>query len=187
MHITRVGCPPAQRLDYVPIDKNLCVAQYSHISNKRCAESSQSTTGALKGARFALGRPAYFEGRWSVSSTQFVASLSSVVAVLVVSAAPALADPSGKYTRKNGDVVQVSVSGGKLYCKIVSGSQVGFEMCHGMSKSGGGWAGNAMKHPDMPGFMTFNGTVTGGGSSISIKGCAIGQSMCDSETWAKAK
>lgn len=120
-------------------------------------------------------------------STRLVASFSSVLAMLVLSATPSLADPSGKYTRKNGDVVQVSVSGGKLYCKIVSGSQPGFEMCHGMSKSGGGWAGNAMKHPDMPGFMTFNGTVTGGGSSISIKGCAIGQSMCDSETWAKAK
>lgn len=102
-------------------------------------------------------------------------------------AAPATADPTGRYTRKNGDVVQISVSSGKLYCRIVSGSQPGFEMCHGMSRSGSAWAGDAMRHPDMPGFMTFNGTVTGGGSSISIKGCAIGQSMCDSETWTKAK
>jgi uncharacterized protein (DUF2147 family) len=44
-----------------------------------------------------------------------------------------------------------------------------------------------MKHPSMPGFMTFNGSVSVSASSLSIKGCAVGQSMCDAETWTRVK
>lgn len=96
------------------------------------------------------------------------------------------ADPAGMYARSNGDKVKVSVSGGRLYCKIVSGSQPGFEMCHGMSPAGGSvWKGANMKHPSMPGMMTFNGTVIFSGSGLSIKGCAVGESMCDSENWTR--
>ena len=99
----------------------------------------------------------------------------------------AQADPNGTWKRPNGDIVQVSTSGG-LRCRIVKGSQTGFEMCHGMAKTGASsWAGSKMKHPDMPGIMTFNGTVTESGASISIKGCAIGQSLCDAETWSRVK
>ena len=93
---------------------------------------------------------------------------------------------AGNYKRPNGDEVNVSVSGGKLFCKIVSGKQAGFEMCHGMEKTGGdSWQGANMKHPSMPEIMTFNGTVKVGGSGLSIKGCAVGQSMCDSESWTR--
>jgi hypothetical protein len=38
-----------------------------------------------------------------------------------------------------------------------------------------------MKHPDMPGFMTFNGTVTFGSNGLKIRGCAVG--VCQSEIW----
>ena len=90
------------------------------------------------------------------------------------------------YKRSNGDTVRVSVNGGKLYCKIVEGSQPGFEMCHGMARtSGDTWAGADMKHPSMPGMMTFNGTVVVAAGGLSIKGCAVGQSMCDSENWSR--
>ena len=95
-------------------------------------------------------------------------------------------EAAGNYKRPNGDEAKVSVSGGKLYCKIFSGKQAGFEMCHGMEKTGADtWQGANMKHPSMPGMMTFNGTVTVSTSGLSIKGCAVGQSMCDSESWTR--
>ena len=89
----------------------------------------------------------------------------------------------GDYKRPNGDAARVSVNGGKLYCKITSVAQAGFEMCHGMDKTGREiLAGAQIKHPTMPGMMTFNGTVTVTSSGLSIKGCAVGQSMCDAES-----
>ncbi|MBD3728674.1 MAG: hypothetical protein IE933_03115 [Sphingomonadales bacterium] len=101
-------------------------------------------------------------------------------------ATPAMAgDPSGNYKRKNGDLVRVWVTDGKLYCRIMEGSKPNFEMCHGMTESGEAWTGKKMKHPGMPGFMTFNGTVTNDATSLKIKGCAMGKSMCDSEVWQK--
>ena len=35
--------------------------------------------------------------------------------------------------------------------------------------------------------MTFNGTVTVSPAGLTIKGCAVGQSMCDLETWTRLK
>lgn len=93
---------------------------------------------------------------------------------------------TGNWKRKNGDTVAVSVKDGGLYCKITTGSKVGFEMCHGMKNAGGDtWKGKTMKHPSMPGFMTFNGTVNVNGDKLEIKGCAIGNGMCDKETWTR--
>ena len=110
------------------------------------------------------------------------ACLAGLVAVAAAQEAP------GSYKRPNGDTVRVSVSGGKLMCQITDGKQAGFEMCHGMAKTGANvWQGSEMKHPSMPGIMTFNGTVTISPASLTIKGCAVGQSMCDSETWARLK
>ncbi|MEE9432666.1 MAG: hypothetical protein V3V15_00315 [Sphingorhabdus sp.] len=101
-------------------------------------------------------------------------------------ATPAIAsDPSGTYKRKNGDTVRVFLSKGKLYCRITKGKKKNFEMCHGMAKTATGYYGKKMKHPGMPGFMTFNGTVTYNATSLSIKGCAMGKSMCDKEKWSK--
>lgn len=111
---------------------------------------------------------------------------AALAAAFALAAAPAFADgPAGKWTRANGDVVTATVSGGKLWCKITSGSKPGFEMCHGMSQSGGKWTGTEMRHPSMT-MMSFNGTVVVSGNTLSIKGCAVGQSMCDSEKWTRA-
>jgi len=119
----------------------------------------------------------------------FAGALAALIACAGLTATwhqAAASEAAGSYTRPNGDKVKVSVDGGKLYCKIVSGSQTGFEMCHGMSKTGADtWQGGNMKHPSMPGMMTFNGTVVVASSGLSIKGCAIGQSMCDSEDWKR--
>ena len=103
---------------------------------------------------------------------------------LSVAAAQA-AGPEGQWKRKNGDTVQVSVKGGKLYCAIVAGAKPGFEMCQGMEGAGNAWSGKKMTHPSMPGFMKFNGTVAVSGDTLNIKGCAVGQSMCDSEKWSR--
>ena len=112
--------------------------------------------------------------------------LTRIVCALAISAAAgsAIAAESGTYKRPNGDMVKVSNSGGKLYCQIVGGDRNGFEMCHGMTKSGAAWQGAAMKHPSMT-IMTFNGTVMFTSAGLNIKGCAVGQSMCDAENWTK--
>lgn len=90
--------------------------------------------------------------------------------------------PLGKWTRKNGDTVEITLQGNELFCTITDGKKTGFEMCHGMTlREDGTWKGKKMKHPGMPGFMTFNGTVTVDGDSLSIKGCAL--KVCDAETW----
>lgn len=108
------------------------------------------------------------------------------VALLGLSLPASAAQPDGKWVRPNGDVAQVSQRGGLLYCTIVKGKTPGFEMCNGMKKTGQDvWQGGDMKHPGMPGFMTFNGTVTVRADTLNIKGCAVGQTMCDSENWKR--
>jgi len=119
------------------------------------------------------------------SKLAMVAVAFGLVLLAIADAALAV-EAAGSYKRPNGDEAKVSVSGGKLYCKIIAGKQAGFEMCHGMEKTGADtWQGANMKHPSMPGVMTFNGTVTVSSAGLSIKGCAIGQSMCDSENWTR--
>ena len=102
--------------------------------------------------------------------------------IVAASSVPAWA-VGGTYLRKGTQTIKVFTSGGRLYCRRSDG----FEMCNGMTKKGSKWTGGKMKHPDMPGFMTFNGTVTIGSKTLHIKGCAVGQSMCDAEVWKKKK
>ena len=119
-------------------------------------------------------------------SVKFV--LAFTVGLIGLTQAAGAVEAAGTWVRPNGEIAQVSQRGGHLFCKIVTGKSPGFEMCHGMTKSGDDtWQGSAMKHPEMPGFMTFNGTVTVQAASLTIKGCAIGQSMCDAETWTRKK
>jgi uncharacterized protein (DUF2147 family) len=113
---------------------------------------------------------------------------ASAVVLIGLAQAVGAAEVAGTWVRPNGEIAQVSQKGGHLYCKIVTGKSPGFEMCNGMEKSADSmWQGGHMKHPEMPGFMTFNGTVTLSAASLTIKGCAIGQSMCDAETWTRKK
>lgn len=118
-----------------------------------------------------------------------LSTVMAAVTFLGLGSGLVLADPYGTWKRPNGETAQVYTCGGKLCCKITKGAQVGFEMCHGMTKTGTDtWEGAAMKHPEAPlAFMTFNGTVTYSGSEFSIKGCAMGQSFCDAEKWDKIK
>lgn len=85
------------------------------------------------------------------------------------------------YLRKGDQEINVVDKNGKLYCTRISD---GYEMCNGMAiASDGSYQGKTMKHPDMPRFMTFNGTVVIASNGLKIKGCAVG--MCDSEVWQK--
>ena len=91
------------------------------------------------------------------------------------------AEVLGTYVRKGDQVITLYTEGELLYC--TRGSDA-FELCHGMSLQGDGtYKGEDMKHPDMPRFMTFNGTVTFGAGMVSLKGCAAGNSLCQSEDW----
>jgi len=92
------------------------------------------------------------------------------------------AEVNKTYLRKGDQEIRVFTSKGKLYCRRTSDN---FELCHGMDKvSPGTYKGAKMKHPDMPRFMTFDGTVViGSNKKLSIKGCMVGGAICDQEIW----
>jgi len=110
----------------------------------------------------------------------------AIVAAACLATSSAMASPAGKWKRPNGSIAKVWMCGGGLCGKVIKGKGAGVVMFNGIHKKGNAWKGK-MKHPSMPGWMTFNGTVTGGGSKLHVKGCALGQSMCDSETWTRIK
>lgn len=99
-----------------------------------------------------------------------------LAAGIVLAGQMALADV---YLREGNQEIEVVDRGGQLFCTRTSD---GYEMCNGMTKAAdGSYQGRTMKHPDMPKFMTFNGTVVIGSNALQIKGCAMG--ICDSEVW----
>ena len=105
---------------------------------------------------------------------------------LGIAASQALAaSPYGTWKRPNGTTAKVWNCGGKMCAKVASGKNKGFTMFRGLKKAGSNtWKGN-MKHPKMGRLFTFNGTVKLSGRSMSVKGCMIGGSFCDAETWRK--
>jgi len=111
-------------------------------------------------------------------------ALAAFAGLAAFAASPAAAaGPDGLYKRPNGTTAKVWTCGGKL-CATVQESSFNMFMS-GIAPAGDGtWKGD-MKHPDMPGFMTFNGTVTTTAKGLKVQGCAVGQSMCDAESWTK--
>lgn len=107
-----------------------------------------------------------------------LAKCGQLAVALALAAGAAQAD---SFIRKGDQEIAVTQRDGRLYCTRVAD---GYEMCNGMTQSDdGAWRGKGMKHPDMPGFMKFNGTVIIGSNALKIKGCAVG--ICDSEVWAR--
>ncbi|MCB1367899.1 MAG: hypothetical protein KDK00_09060 [Rhodobacteraceae bacterium] len=104
------------------------------------------------------------------------------IALIAGTSGAAAADVNKTYMRKGDQEIRVFTHEGLLYCRRTSDD---FEMCHGMAEAGAGtFKGDKMKHPDMPQFMTFDGTVViGGNKKLSIEGCMIGGAMCDKEFW----
>jgi len=79
--------------------------------------------------------------------------------------------------------IEVTLKDRALWCTRVSD---GFEMCNGMTEGEDHlWRGKNMRHPDMPKWMKFNGTVAFLETGLNIKGCALG--ICDAEDWTKAE
>lgn len=108
---------------------------------------------------------------------------AALAAVSVVCTAPVAVAGTTQWLREGTDVINVTDTGGKLYCTRASD---GFEMCNGMTSQGAGtWSGPNMKHPDMPKFMTFAGTVIIGATQLKIEGCVLGGAVCDAEVWTK--
>lgn len=119
--------------------------------------------------------------------TTSLKGVALVCATLLLGTGGALAaGPDGNWKRPNGSIAKVWSCGGGLCGKVVSGGGSGTTMFNGIKKvSGNKWKGN-MKHPSMPSFMTFNGTVTLSGDAMHVQGCAMGDSMCDAEDWSRS-
>jgi hypothetical protein len=100
---------------------------------------------------------------------------------LALSAAAAGADTYIRPGKDGPQEINVVIQEGQLFCTRVSD---GFEMCNGMTENEDHtWTGPNMRHPDMPEFMKFRGTVSFTGNGLTIKGCAL--VFCDSENWTK--
>ncbi|PLX39020.1 MAG: hypothetical protein C0606_00280 [Hyphomicrobiales bacterium] len=109
----------------------------------------------------------------------------AIAGLLAFTVTASAASPFGTWKRPDGSTAKVSDCGGKMCGVVTSGKKSGFKMFKGIPKTGANtWAGD-MWHPKMGSWMTFNGTVKLSGNQLSVKGCAIGKSMCDSETWTR--
>jgi uncharacterized protein (DUF2147 family) len=111
---------------------------------------------------------------------------AATLATAVFATEALAASPWGLWKRPNGSIAKVWQCKGGMCGKVVKGKGAGTVMFMGIKKEGGVWKGD-MKHPDMPSFMTFNGTVKLMGNKMKVQGCAIGNSMCDAETWVRVK
>lgn len=109
------------------------------------------------------------------------ATATVIAAIMASSFAQSVSAQGITYLRKGSQEIQVFTNNGRLFCRRTSD---GFEMCHGMTEQAdGSWKGKGMRHPDMPKFMKFNGTVVFSETGLNIKGCALG--ICDDEDWTK--
>ncbi|HHN67806.1 MAG TPA: hypothetical protein ENK15_07210 [Thermopetrobacter sp.] len=117
---------------------------------------------------------------------QMIRIAAAGVLIAGFSSAALAASPWGMWKRPNGSIAKVWPCKGGMCGKVVKGKGAGRVMFDGIKRHGGVWKGK-MKHPGMPRFMTFNGTVTLLGNKMKVQGCAIGNAMCDAETWVRAR
>ncbi len=104
-----------------------------------------------------------------------------LAATLALSAAAAEAETYIRPGKDGPQEINVIIQDGQLFCTRVLD---GFEMCNGMTENEDHtWTGPNMRHPDMPEFMKFRGTVYFTVDGLTIKGCAL--VFCDSESWTK--
>ena len=103
-------------------------------------------------------------------------------AAITLGATVASADTYTRPHKKGDQQIEVTFTDGTLWCTRASD---GYEMCNGMTENDDGtWGGRNMRHPDMPKWMKFKGTVYFNDGGLRIKGCAL---ICDSEEWTKAE
>jgi len=93
----------------------------------------------------------------------------------------AQAEVIGVYLRNGEEPISVRTEDDLLFCTRISDD---FELCNGMVKlEDGSWNGDKMKNPDMPRFMSFNGTIRFAEGEMQLEGCLAGKSMCKSLSW----
>ena len=110
-----------------------------------------------------------------------VAGTALVFGAGILASSAAVAQDTTTWLRKGDQEIVVVDGADGLLCTRTSD---GFEMCHGMVRQADGtWAGPNMKHPDMPKFLTFDGTVIMTSMQLKIEGCMIGGAVCDAEVW----
>ena len=152
--------------------------------------AAESVADAAEEAGTEMGEMAHEAGEhMHAEGEEHMSADSAEPMAEMMDAEAAPSGPEGMWLRDNGNQVKVEFRDGAMYCTIINRTKRNgkpkkdFEMCHGMTANGDTWTGRKMKHPEMPGFMTFKGTVSMADDVLSIKGCAVG--VCDSESWTR--
>lgn len=118
-----------------------------------------------------------------IKKTLISSAALAILAGMALSTTASAEGAYGEWLRPDGTIALTSEVEGGMRAEIISGDQTGMVMFSSLKPSGDNqWKGD-MKHPDMPGFMTFNGTVTYKDEGLEVQGCAVGGSMCDAESW----
>jgi uncharacterized protein (DUF2147 family) len=107
-----------------------------------------------------------------------------------VTAAPALADPSGTWLRDNGNSrVRIASCGSNLCGTIVwlkdaeGPAKVGQRVFYDMAPNGtNSWSGKAFNPEDG---KTYSGRMSLSGSTLTTSGCVAGGLICRSVTWRR--
>jgi uncharacterized protein (DUF2147 family) len=115
---------------------------------------------------------------------------AATLAVTVLLASPAFADPTGTWQRDNGNsrvrfaACGSSICGTLVWVKDPEGpAKVGQRIFYDMVPNGENkWSGKAFNPEDG---KTYSGTMTQNGSSITTSGCALGGLVCRSASWRK--
>jgi uncharacterized protein (DUF2147 family) len=115
----------------------------------------------------------------------------AAAAAIVLSAAPAMADPSGVWLRDNGNSRVRIAKCGDAYCGTLiwvkdpeSPSKAGQRIFYDMKENGANsYSGKAFNPEDG---KTYAGKLTLSGASMTTSGCALGGLICRSVSWRKA-
>ncbi|MCX7329392.1 MAG: DUF2147 domain-containing protein [Hyphomicrobiales bacterium] len=115
----------------------------------------------------------------------------ATTAMLVISPAPAAADPSGIWLRENGGARVRMAKCGDAICGTITWlkdpantkSKVGQRVFFDMKPNGAdAWAGKAFNPEDG---QTYSGKITLSGSSMTTAGCVAGGWICRSVSWSR--
>lgn len=115
----------------------------------------------------------------------------ATTAILVISPAPAAADPSGIWLRENGGARVRMAKCGDAICGTITWlkdpantkSKVGQRVFFDMKPNGAdAWAGKAFNPEDG---QTYSGKITLSGSSMTTAGCVAGGWICRSVSWSR--
>lgn len=102
------------------------------------------------------------------------------VALLTVSAFPAIAGVSGLYVRPNGHLVQVSPCGKSFCLTSQTAPNKGRSVGQFTPTGNGQFTG---KITDLSNGKTYSGKAKYDGKKLTVAGCVLGGLICKSEDW----